>query len=287
MSPVDVNANPLDLKPGIPQRLDSEVTRIVAPNAGVMTGAGTNTYLVGSRELAVVDPGPDDESHVQAIVSAGEGRIRWIACTHTHFDHSPAAARLKALTGAPIAAMRAPVTDHDLRLVPDRSLAPDDLIQCGGVTLRAVHTPGHASNHVCFLLSSNGMLFTGDHIMQGSTVVIWPPDGNMRAYLESLRRLLELDMRVLAPGHGYLIHSPHAEVERLIQHRLRREDKVRQAVLQAGEPATINMLLPRAYDDVPKVLHEMAALSLRAHLDKLVEDGEILCGGGRYSPLPA
>lgn len=283
----DVNADPLNLKPGIPQRLDSEVARIVAPNAGVMTGAGTNTYLVGTRELAVVDPGPDDESHVQAIVSAAEGRIRWIVCTHTHFDHSPAAARLKALTGAPIAAMPAPLTDHDVRLDPDRSLAPDDLIECEGAALRAVHTPGHASNHVCFLLSSNGMLFTGDHIMQGSTVVIWPPDGNMRAYLESLRRLLELDIRVLAPGHGYLIHSPHAEVERLIQHRLRREDKVRQAVLRAGEGATLQMLLPLAYDDVPKVLHEMAALSLRAHLDKLVEDGEIRCSAGRYSSQAA
>jgi glyoxylase-like metal-dependent hydrolase (beta-lactamase superfamily II) len=276
---------PPDLKPGIPQRLDSEVTRIVAPNAGMMTGAGTNTYLVGTREVVVIDPGPEDESHVQAIVSSGAGRIRWIACTHTHFDHSPAAARLKALTGAKIAAMGAPLTDHDCKLDPDRSLAPDDLIQLEGVSLRAVHTPGHASNHVCFLLSSNQMLFTGDHIMQGSTVVIWPPDGNMRAYLDSLRRLLSLDIRVLAPGHGHLIESPHAEVERLIQHRLRREDKVRQAVLRAGEPATIAMLLPRAYDDVPKVLHEMAALSLRAHLDKLVEDGEMRCSDGRYCGL--
>ena len=274
---------PPDLQPGIPQRLDSEVTRIVAPNAGMMTGAGTNTYLVGTAEVVVIDPGPDDESHVQAISNAGAGRITWILCTHTHFDHAPAAARLKALTGAKIAVMSAPLTDHDCRLDPDRRLAPDDLIQFDGMFLRAVHTPGHASNHVCFLLSSNGMLFTGDHIMQGSTVVIWPPDGNMRAYLESLRRLLALDMRVLAPGHGYLIESPHAEVQRLIQHRLRREDKVRQAVLQTGEPATINMLLPRAYDDVPKVLHEMAALSLRAHLDKLVEDGELLCSDGRYS----
>jgi len=271
-----------DLQPGIPQRLDGEVTRIVAPNAGMMTGAGTNTYLVGTRELAVVDPGPDDESHVQAILNAGAGRIRWILCTHTHFDHSPAAARLKALTGARIAAMSAPLTDHDFRLDPDRQLAPDELLQCDGMSFRAVHTPGHASNHVCFL-SDHGMLFTGDHIMQGSTVVIWPPDGNMRAYLQSLRRLLELDIRVLAPGHGHLMDSPHAEVERLIQHRLRREDKVRQAVLRAGEPATIQMLLPSAYDDVPKVLHGVAALSLRAHLDKLVEDGEIHCSNGHYS----
>jgi glyoxylase-like metal-dependent hydrolase (beta-lactamase superfamily II) len=272
------------LQPGIPQHLDSEVTRIVAPNAGVMTGAGTNTYLVGTRERVVIDPGPEDESHIQAIVNAGAGRIRWILCTHTHFDHAPAAARLKALTGAPIAAMPAPVTDHDIKLDPDRSLAQDDLVQCEGVSLRAIQTPGHASNHVCFLLTSNGMLFTGDHIMQGSTVVIWPPDGNMRAYLESLRRLLELDIRVLAPGHGYLIESPHAQIERLIQHRLRREDKVRQAVLATTEGATVPMLLPRAYDDVPQALHEMAALSLRAHLDKLVEDGEIRCSGGRYHP---
>jgi len=275
------------LQPGIPQHLDSEVTRIVAPNAGVMTGAGTNTYLVGTRERVVIDPGPEDESHIQAIVSAGAGRIRWILCTHTHSDHAPAAARLKALTGAPIAAMPAPVTDHDIKLDPDRSLAQDDLVQCEGVSLRAIQTPGHASNHVCFLLMSNGMLFTGDHIMQGSTVVIWPPDGNMRAYLESLRRLLELDIRVLAPGHGYLIESPHAEIERLIQHRLRREDKVRQAVLAAAEGATVPMLLPRAYDDVPQALHEMAAFSLRAHLDKLVEDGEIRCSAGRYSSRTA
>jgi glyoxylase-like metal-dependent hydrolase (beta-lactamase superfamily II) len=276
---------PPDLQPGVPQRLDGEVTRIVAPNAGLMTGAGTNTYLVGTRELVVIDPGPDDESHIQAILSAGAGRIRWIACTHTHFDHSPAAARLKALTGAKVAAMSAPLTDHDFRLDPDRSLVPDDWVHCAGVSLRAVHTPGHASNHVCFALSSNGMLFTGDHIMQGSTVVIWPPDGNMRAYLQSLRRLLELDIRVLAPGHGYLMDSPHFEVERLIQHRLRREDKVRQAVLHASEPATIEMLLPGAYSDVPKFLHEMAALSLRAHLEKLVEDGQIRCSDGRYSGI--
>jgi glyoxylase-like metal-dependent hydrolase (beta-lactamase superfamily II) len=276
-----------DLKPGIPERLDGEVTRLVAPNGGLMTGAGTNTYLVGTLELAVIDPGPDDESHVQAIVSAGAGRIRWILCTHTHFDHSPAAARLQELTGAKIAAMQAPLTDHDFKLVPDRHLIHGDLIECAGVALRAVHTPGHASNHVCFLLSSNGMLFTGDHIMYGSTVVIWPPDGNMRAYLESLRGLLELDVRVLAPGHGYLIESPHAEVQRLIQHRLRREDKVRQAVLRAAVAATVEMLLPQAYDDVPKALHVMAARSLRAHLDKLVEDGEIHCSDGRYSPKSA
>ena len=274
-----------ELLPGIPRRLDDDVTRIVAPNPGMMTGAGTNTYLVGSAELIVIDPGPDDDAHVQAIVAAGAGRIRWILCTHTHFDHSPAAARLKRLTGARIGAMSAPATDHDCKLDPDRTLADNDLIQSAEVSIRAIHTPGHASNHVCFLLTRTGMLFTGDHIMQGSTVVIWPPDGNMRAYLASLRRLLELDIRVLAPGHGHLIDQPHAEVDRLIRHRLRREDKVRQALLRTAAGVTVEALLPSAYDDVPGVLHEMAARSLQAHLDKLVEDGEVRCVDRLYFPV--
>jgi len=265
------------LRPGVPQQLDEHVTRIVAPNGGPMTGPGTNTYLVGTDELVVIDPGPDDGAHMQALLRASAGRaMRWILCTHTHIDHAPGASRLREITGVRIAAMTAPLTDHDFNLVPDKVLAPDEVIHCGGVSLRAVHTPGHASNHVCFLLSSNGMLFTGDHIMQGSTVVIWPPDGNMRAYLDSLHRLLDLDIRTLAPGHGYLIHSPQAEVQRLIRHRLRREQKVRQAVLDAGKlGVTLETLLPNAYDDVPDVLYRMAARSLQAHLDKLVEDGDL------------
>lgn len=276
--------DPHPLVPGIPQALDPHVTRIIAPNGGMMTGAGTNTYLVGTGELAVIDPGPDDESHVRAIVNAGAGRIRWILCTHTHFDHSPAAERLKQLTGARVAAMSAPLTDHDFKLEADRTLSHEDSIQCGGVAIQSIHTPGHASNHLCFLLSSNRMLFTGDHIMQGSTVVIWPPDGNMRAYIESLRRLRALDIKVLAPGHGHLMEDPHGEVDRLIQHRLRREEKVRQALTRAGGAAvTVGSLLSLAYDDVPKALYEMAARSLQAHLDKLVEDGELDCSNGRYS----
>jgi glyoxylase-like metal-dependent hydrolase (beta-lactamase superfamily II) len=275
-----------ELLSGTLHRLDDDVARIVAPNAGMMTGAGTNTYLVGTRELIVIDPGPDDETHVQAIVAAGAGRIRWILCSHTHFDHSPAAARLKSLTGARIAAMRAPVTDHDFKLDLDRPLTDDDFIQCAEVSIRAIHTPGHASNHLCFLLTGTGMLFTGDHIMQGSTVVIWPPDGNMRAYLDSLRRLLELDIKVLAPGHGHLIEEPYAEFDRLIRHRLRREDKVRQAVSRTAAGVTVETLLSYSYDDVPKVLHQMAARSLQAHLDKLVDDGEIRCVNRQYFPVP-
>jgi glyoxylase-like metal-dependent hydrolase (beta-lactamase superfamily II) len=271
-----------ELSPGVPHRLSDQVVRIVAPNGGPMTGAGTNTYLVGTDELMVIDPGPDDESHVQAILSAGEGRIRWILCTHTHEDHSPAAGRLKAVTGARVGGMASPRTDHDSELDIDRLLGDGDTVQCAGTTLSAVHTPGHASNHLCFLLAAAGMLFTGDHIMQGSTVVIWPPDGNMRAYLDSLRRLFSLELRSLAPGHGTLIPEPHAELDRLIRHRMRREEKVKSSVLQAGMGVTVRALLPFAYDDVPETLYGMAALSLRAHLEKLVEDGEMRCVDGVY-----
>jgi glyoxylase-like metal-dependent hydrolase (beta-lactamase superfamily II) len=270
------------LVPGVPHKLDAAVTRIIAPNGGVMTGPGTNTYLVGIDELIVIDPGPDDETHLQAILAAAGAPIRWILCTHTHMDHAPGAARLKQLSGAAIAAMVAPRTDHDFQLSVDRVLNEGDLIECGAVSVRALHTPGHASNHLCYLLTHNRMLFTGDHIMQGSTVVIWPPDGNMRAYVDSLRSLLKVDLAVLAPGHGHLIGQPHGELNRLIEHRLRREDKVRQAVLEAETGATIEALLPSAYDDVSKSLYRWAALSLQAHLEKLVADGELHCDAGRY-----
>jgi glyoxylase-like metal-dependent hydrolase (beta-lactamase superfamily II) len=255
-----------------------------------MTGAGTNTYLVGERELAVIDPGPEDAAHVRAIVDAGAGRIRWILCSHTHLDHASSAATLQRATGAKIAAMAQgrtgpppPGGEHNVKLVLDQPLADGDAIGLDGFSLRAIHTPGHASNHLCFLLPETGMLFTGDHVMQGSTVVIGPPDGNMRAYLQSLRRLLELEIAVLGPGHGYLIHQPHAEAERLIEHRLRRESKVRQALLEAGGSAPLATLLPRVYNDVAQTLHPLAAKSLQAHLDKLVEDGEVSYVGGSYA----
>jgi len=282
-----------DLSPGAPGKLDRYVTRLVAPNAGVMTGPGTNTYLVGDRALAVIDPGPGDAAHVRAILDAGAGRIRWILCSHTHLDHASSAATLKKATGAKIAAMvkagtgsPPPGGEHDVKLVLDQPLADGDAVELDGFSLRAIHTPGHASNHLCFLLPETGMLFSGDHVMQGSTVVIGPPDGNMRAYLQSLRRLLELEIAVLAPGHGYLIHDAHAEAERLIEHRLRRESKVRQALLEAGGSAPLATLLPRVYNDVPQTLHPIAAKSLQAHLDKLVEDGDVRYVGESYTRVP-
>ncbi len=280
-----------DLLPGVPRKLDRYVTRLIAPNAGVMTGPGTNTYLVGEQDLAVIDPGPDDAAHIRAIVAAaGAGRIRWILCSHTHMDHASGVTSLQKATGASVAAMRRssteridPEAEHDVSLKLDRVLADADVIDLTDCQLQAVFTPGHASNHLCFLLSNTGMLFTGDHIMQGSTVVIWPPDGNMRAYLQSLRKLLAMELSILAPGHGYLIGAPHAEAERLIQHRLAREVKVRDALLGSGGSSTLKGLLPLVYSDIAPMLLPIAARSLQAHLDKLVEDGEVRRVGDRYS----
>jgi len=270
------------LQPGVPKRLDRLVTRIIAPNPGFMTGAGTNSYLVGQEQLAVIDPGPEIDSHLEALLAAGDGRIRWIFCTHTHIDHSPAAALLKARTGATVLGRPRPAQgNQDHSFTPDRVLAHGERVALGGVTLRAIHTPGHASNHLCYLLEETSMLFTGDHVMQGSTVVINPPDGDMRAYLASLEMLLAEQVAIFAPGHGYLIGAPQREVKRLIAHRLARESKVA-AALARHSGATPEELVAEVYDDVPARIHAVAARSLAAHLDKLVHDGRARLEGGHY-----
>jgi len=274
-----------DLLPGSLKRLDRWVARIIAPNRGPMTGPGTNTYFVGSGELAVIDPGPLDERHLAALIAHGAGRVRWILSTHTHRDHSPAAARLAAATGAEVIGMPPPADPrHDATFAPDRIVRDGELIELGEVTLMAIHTPGHASNHLCFRLAQTGMLFTGDHVMQGSTVVIAPPDGDMQVYLDSLRRLLSLDIAIMAPGHGYLIGRPHREVRRLIEHRLWREARVLQAVRTRGR-ATAEEILDDVYPDVMPVLRGPAAQSLAAHLRKLIADGAVAVKEGRYRPV--
>src|SRR3990170_4535738 len=210
--PEETGQTSVALAPGVAKRLDPFVTRVIAPNPGMMTGPGTNTYLVGEAELAVIDPGPAIDEHIGALLAAGAGRIRWILCTHTHVDHSPAAAALKAATGAVVIGRPAPEhPGQDHGFAPDRVLGHGDRFMFAGLSLRALHTPGHASNHLCYLLENTRMLFTGDHVMQGSTVVINPPDGDMRAYLDSLELLLGEDILILAPGHGYLIGEPHLE----------------------------------------------------------------------------
>jgi glyoxylase-like metal-dependent hydrolase (beta-lactamase superfamily II) len=221
----------------------------------------------------VVDPGPEIESHISNLADAVRGRLDWIVCTHTHLDHSPAARALKAATGARIAGR---LTKQDSRqdstFEPDRILEDGETIAVDGVTLRAIHTPGHASNHLCYLFEQQKLIFTGDHIMQGSTVVIGPPDGDMQAYFASLEKLFSLDLATVAPGHGRLITTPHDEVRRLIAHRLKREEKVLGA-LGRKSPATLDELLPFAYDDVPEKLYPPARRSLHAHLIKLAREG--------------
>jgi glyoxylase-like metal-dependent hydrolase (beta-lactamase superfamily II)/8-oxo-dGTP pyrophosphatase MutT (NUDIX family) len=282
--PAETTTSCYDMNPGEPKTLDAWVTRIIAPNPGMMTGPGTNTYLVGKDELAVIDPGPLVDAHIDAILAHGAGRIRWILCTHSHRDHSPAAAVLKARTGAPVVGCwPLQAGRHDETFAPDVRPGDGQRIELAGCTLRAMHTPGHASNHVCYLLEPTRMLFTGDHVMQGSTVVIDPPDGDMRAYLASLESLLAIDLAILAPGHGYLIGEPHREVRRLIAHRLAREAKVLAAVRQLGS-ATLEELVPLVYDDVDSRRHAVAARSLEAHLLKLMTEGHVVRPGRRYAP---
>ncbi|HKE75754.1 MAG TPA: MBL fold metallo-hydrolase [Acidimicrobiales bacterium] len=258
---------------GVASALSPMVRRIVADNPGMMTGPGTNTYLVGIDEIAVIDPGPGDEAHLDAIAGCGGDRIRWILLTHTHEDHSPGAIGLRKRTGARILAFGPGQGRGKVRL--DGTLGDNDVIEATEFHLTALHTPGHASNHLCFLLNEERTLFTGDHIMQGSTVVIAPPDGDMAAYLASLERIRTLRprLRAIAPGHGHVIEDPQAVVQGYIDHRLAREAQILDALRGRGS-ATIAELVEDCYADVPPELHPVAGKSVWAHLRKLVDDGE-------------
>jgi glyoxylase-like metal-dependent hydrolase (beta-lactamase superfamily II) len=252
---------------GVASAVSPLVRRILAPNPGIMTGPGTNTYLVGIDEIAVIDPGPDDEEHIEAIAGCGGDRIRWILATHTHPDHSPGIARLKERTGAEVLAF----ASRD-GLEVDEEIGDGHTILATEFRLTALHTPGHASNHLCFLLEEERMLFSGDHIMQGSTVVIRPPDGDMKIYLESLERLRSLRLRTIAPGHGYLIEDPKAKIDEYVTHRLEREQQVLHELQERGT-TTIDDLVAAIYTETPEELHPVARHSVYAHLLKLAEEG--------------
>jgi glyoxylase-like metal-dependent hydrolase (beta-lactamase superfamily II)/8-oxo-dGTP pyrophosphatase MutT (NUDIX family) len=278
-----------DIVPGRPVRLSERVIRVTADNPHVMTGPGTNSYLVGAletNEWAAIDPGPDSVGHLERLKAAAPGPIRWILVTHTHEDHSPGAARLAAMTGAPVLGQPAPEGDHqDQDFKPTRVLQDGErLALSAGTHITVIHTPGHASNHLCFLLDEEGMLFTGDHLMQGSTVVIHPPDGDMSAYMASLRGLLARPLDWLAPGHGFLIADPHRAIEGVVAHRLKREAKVESALRELG-PAEAVSLVPRAYDDTPPAMHGWALHSLTAHLLKLRDDGRARLEQGVWSAV--
>lgn len=258
------------------------VRRIVAPNPSMMTGPGTNTYLVGENEIAVIDPGPAMPGHIKNIVEKSTGSIRWILATHTHPDHSPGVASLAEMTGAEVLGIPAPDGQHqDKTFAPTRVPGNGDVLQTDEFLLEAVHTPGHASNHLCYRHAGLNWLFTGDHVIDGSTVVIDPPDGNMKDYIESLQRCLDLECDALAPGHGDVINDPARAIDWIIDHRLVREEKVR-AAIEANPNLTTRELVPHVYQDVDKKLYSWAERSLLAHVLKLEEDGVATNMEGRW-----
>ncbi len=265
----------MTIAPGKTYQLSPRVRRITAPNGGRMTGPGTNTYLVGDGdELAVIDPGPAIESHVEAILNATDGRIRRVLVTHTHADHSPAAGPLVDATGAEVLGCPLRPSDghQDESLHVNREISHGEIIEGGGYRLQAIHTPGHIGNHFCYLLAGDNMLFAGDHIMEGVSVVIVPPSGDLKDFLDSLTRLRNYSIDAIAPGHGHLIEDPVAEFDKLARHRRYRENKVLEALEKLGE-GSLDSLLPLAYDDVDPELHKVARYSLWAHLLKLEREG--------------
>lgn len=268
------------------------IRRLVADNGGPFTYSGTGSYIIGRGSVAIIDPGPAIEAHVDALLTALDGeRISHILITHTHADHSPAAALLKGRTGAktygfgPHGADETDAAEEaaDYDFQPDISLEDGDLIEGEGFMLEAVHTPGHTSNHLCFGYRAEGALFSGDHVMGWSTSVIAPPDGDMAAYLQSLEKVAARGDAVLWPTHGPPIRRPEAHVRALIAHRLAREASIL-AALQDGA-RSIPDLVERIYEDVPKALHRAAALSVSAHLIKLIDEKKASRDGALFQAL--
>lgn len=282
MSGMDAPTKPWPV--GLAEQVEPLVRRVLAANASPYTYTGTQTYLVGAgQDVAVIDPGPDEPAHVAAILAAiGTGRVAAIVCTHTHRDHSPAAAPLAARTGAPIIGC-APLAlsdegpradaafDHAYR--PDRVLSDGESLTGDGWTLTAVATPGHTSNHLCFALEESGALFTGDHVMGWSTSVVAPPDGDMGAYMASLAKVHDRDDRVLYPAHGPAIDRPRQLVRGMIGHRRQRERQI--LGLLAEQPQQSGDMVQRMYKGLDERLLGAARLSILAHLIDLENRGEV------------
>jgi glyoxylase-like metal-dependent hydrolase (beta-lactamase superfamily II) len=267
------------------------VRRVIARNPSAFTFHGTGTYIVGRGRVAVIDPGPDMPEHVNALRAALAGEtVTHILITHTHRDHSPAAAEFKALTGAPTLGFGPHPTrpggeeveeGGDRLFVPDRRMNEGDVVAGPGWTIEAIHTPGHISNHLCFRLREAKALFSGDHVMGWSTTVVSPPDGNMAHYVASLNKLLARDDQVYYPTHGPPVPEPHGLVRAYIEHRREREEQIL-AGLRAGL-TTIPALVARIYADVPRHLHGAAGRSVLAHLIDLEARGRVAAEGDEES----
>ena len=256
----------------VPQQVTPLVRRITAGNSGIFTGPGTNTYLIGNDEVTVIDPGPALPAHIEAIAQTSTD-IKQILLTHTHPDHSPGTKLLQDKIGVPVFALITESSkDQDTTFTPERVLIDGENLNSENYTIEVIHTPGHASNHLCYLLKDEKLLFTGDHIMDGSTVVIASPDGNMQEYIDSLLKLKKYDLNKIAPGHGELLDEPYAVVDWTIKHRFERESKVIEA-LQLQKSGDLDTLVKDVYSDVDPMLHPIAKWSLESHLIKLINDG--------------
>jgi glyoxylase-like metal-dependent hydrolase (beta-lactamase superfamily II)/8-oxo-dGTP pyrophosphatase MutT (NUDIX family) len=285
VSPDGQIVHTLDWQHERPVPLLKNVQRLTAPNPSFMTGPGTNSYLVGDAASGyiAIDPGPADPAHIERLWRAASGDIRLIVCTHSHPDHSPGAKLLQQLCGGkpPILGLPSqPSAQPGHEFAPDRALRDQELLTlvnstpAGEIThtLRVIHTPGHAANHLCLLLLEDGLLFSGDHILNGSTTVVNPPDGHMTAYLDSLDKLDAAcaagDARFILPAHGHVLGPARQAIAQLKAHRLAREAKVRTA-MQAMPAGNLNDWLALAYDDVPERARPMARRSLLAHVERL------------------
>jgi len=274
---------------GIAQPLEPLVARLLAPNPSPFTYTGTQVYLVGTTDLAILDPGPDDPAHLDAIVAAVAGRpVSAIVITHTHRDHSPASRPLAAITGAPIVGC-APLAHadtgprleagFDIEYVPDRVLAEGDTVAGQGWTLTAIHTPGHTSNHLCFALAETGALFSGDHVMGWSTSVVAPPDGDMADYMASLDKVMRRDDRIYYPAHGDPIDNPRRLVRGMMGHRKQREGQILRLLRENARE--VPAMVERMYVGLDPKLRPAAGRSVLAHLIDLrarglvTEHGEV------------
>ena len=263
--------------------MSAEGTAILAPNPSPLTGLGTNTYLVGEgAELVCIDPGPEDARHLDAIVAAVEAaaaRVVGILVSHSHDDHRPLARLLAERVGAPVRCLEPARVDDGAVL-----LADGERVTAGGVVLEAVHTPGHAGDHLCFWDADSRVLYSGDHILGGMTSVVAPPDGDMTAYMASLERVRRLQPRVILPGHGPRVDGAAALIDEYIVHRREREAQVLAAVRARGVDIEAMDLVGEIYAEYPRELWPYAALSVEAHLDKLAREGALVRAAGADGP---